>query len=52
MIENTTSQIEETIQRIEQSGVIAILRGDFSIDRILEIAETLSRTAYRFWRSR
>ena len=43
MIENTTSHIEETIQRIEQSGVIAILRGDFSIERILGIAETLVR---------
>ena len=41
MIEKTTSHIEETIRRIEQSGVIAILRGDFSIDRILGIAETL-----------
>ena len=41
MIEKTTSHSEETIQRIEQSGVIAILRGDFSIDRIREIAETL-----------
>ena len=41
MTEKTTSHIEKTIQRIEQTGVIAILRGDFSIDRILGIAETL-----------
>ena len=41
MTDKTTSHNEETIQRIEQSGVIAILRGDFSIDRILGIAETL-----------
>ena len=41
MTDKTASRIDETIQRIEQSGVIAILRGDFSMDRILRIAETL-----------
>ncbi len=41
MTNTTTRHIDLTIQRIEQSGVIAILRGDFGIGRILRIAETL-----------
>ena len=41
MTDKTTRRIDETIQRIEQAGVIAILRGDFGMDRILRIAETL-----------
>ncbi len=41
MTDKTTRGIDETIRRIEQFGVIAILRGDFSMDRILRIAETL-----------
>ena len=39
MTDKTTRGIDETIRRIEQFGVIAILRGDFSMDRILRIAE-------------
>ncbi len=41
MIEKTTSHIDETTQRIRQEGIIAILRGDFGVDRIVRIAETL-----------
>ena len=41
MTEKITRRVDETIQRIEQSGLIAILRGDFAVDRVLGIAETL-----------
>ncbi len=33
--------IESTSEKIKQSGIIAILRGDFSVDDILRIGDVL-----------
>src|SRR5262245_35569857 len=35
------NSIEITSQRIKQAGIIAILRGDFSVDELLRIGEAL-----------
>ena len=37
------SSIETTSERIKQSGIIAILRGDFSVEDMLRIGEALLR---------
>ena len=41
MISNTSNRIETASTWIRQSGIIAILRGDFSIDDTLRIADAL-----------
>lgn len=38
---NSTDKIEKASQQIKQCGIIAILRGDFSIDDMLHIGEAL-----------
>ena len=44
MIEETTRQIDRATQRIKQDGIIAILRGDYGMDHIVRIADTLAST--------